>query len=281
MNFENINQIYGRSFLFTPANKSELFEKALHSGADIILLDLEDAVSIENKKEARQNIQTLFSNEDDDINRIGIRINALNTSMGLEDLLMLKELPVLPKVIVVPKFESYYTIEMIRSILNHVDSLSIIGLIETAYSVSHLSEILNTPFKPDALMLGAADLCADLDAENDLQTLLSIRSQMVSVCATYGIGLIDTPFFEIHNLNGLKQETQLVKRLGFSAKAAIHPSHISIINETFSPSDNEIARAKEIIKLANKGAGQLNGHMIDYAMAKKAHKIINKADLIK
>jgi (S)-citramalyl-CoA lyase len=270
-----------RSFLFTPADKPQIFEKAISSDADLVIFDLEDAVSISNKEAARKNIKSYFSSKTNDKRLAGIRINSLKTIAGVEDLLLLSGMETLPAALVIPKLESHYELRIINQLIPEIaEQTAVIGLIETAYALANLADIVIPGFGLSALVLGAADLSSDLGCSNTYDNLLVARTQLVTAAASAGLEAIDSPFFDLKDPVALENETNKIAALGFTAKAAIHPAQLAVINHIFTPTSEQVTEAKEIIDMAQKGVGVLNGKMVDHAMAVKAKKVVAKAEFL-
>ena len=270
-----------RSFLFTPADKPQLFEKAISSDADLVIFDLEDAVAVSNKEAARNNIKSYFSGKRNDKKLTGIRINSLKTIAGLEDLLLLSGMETLPAALVLPKLESHYELRIINELIPKIaEQTAVIGLIETAYALANLADIVMPGFGLSALVLGAADLSSDLGCANTYDNLLVARTQLITAAVSAGLEAIDSPFFDLKDPVALENETNKIASLGFTAKAAIHPAQLAVINHIFTPTGEQVKEAKEIIAMAQKGVGVLNGKMVDNAMAVKAKKVIAKAEFL-
>ena len=270
-----------RSFLFTPSDKPRIFEKAITSDADLVIFDLEDAVALSNKEAARNNIRSYFSSKTNDKKLTGIRINSLKTIAGVEDLLLLSGMETLPAAIVIPKFESHYELRIINQLIPEIaEQTAVIGLIETAYALENLADIVMPGFGLSALVLGAADLSSDLGCANTYDNLLVARTQLITAAASAGLEAIDSPFFDLKDAVALENETNKIASLGFTAKAAIHPAQLAVINHIFTPTDEQVSEAKEIIDMAQKGVGVLNGKMVDNAMAVKAKKVMARAEFL-
>ena len=126
-------------------------------------------------------------------------------------------------------------------------------------------------------MLGAADMAADLGAATAWDPLAHVRSRIIAACALAGIAPIDSPFFDVHDADGLKREIDASKAFGFTSKAAIHPSQVGPINTALTPTDDELAKAKRILDTNKGGVGVIDGQMIDEAVARKARRIVAAA----
>jgi (S)-citramalyl-CoA lyase len=133
--------------------------------------------------------------------------------------------------------------------------------------------------RPAALLFGAADMAADLGAKTAWETLLFVRSRIVQVAASAGVIVVDSPFFDIRDLEGLKGETKAAQDLGFHGKAAIHPKQVSTINEVFAPSAEEVAKARQILAANQQGVGSVDHQMVDEAVARKARLVLERAGI--
>ena len=142
-----------------------------------------------------------------------------------------------------------------------------------------LDEIVSGEIRPAAFIFGAADMAADLGAETAWEPLLGVRSHIVLVGARAGIAAFDSPYFDIADAAGLKQETKASVSLGFHGKCAIHPAQIATINEALTPTDRQIASAREILLVGRQGVGSVDGRMVDEAVARKARLVLDRAGI--
>ncbi|MBP2295982.1 itaconate degradation C-C-lyase RipC [Azospirillum rugosum] len=271
-----------RSWLFTPATKPERFDRAAEAGADALIVDLEDAVAPADKATARQTALDWMATPHDGRPEGGIvrvlRINAPGTAFGLEDLLALVRSPAEPDLILVPKTDSADTLRLIDGLLTESGKATrLVALIESARGVALAEAIAQSTPRLDALFFGAADLAADLGAEVAWEPLLAARSRVVNAAALAGIAAIDSPFFALTDEAGLRAEVAAAVRMGFTAKAAIHPRQIAPINEALTPTPDQVAEARLILEENAKGVGVVAGRMIDEAVARKARRILAAA----
>ncbi|MBP2312818.1 itaconate degradation C-C-lyase RipC [Azospirillum soli] len=267
-----------RSWLFTPATKPDRFDRAAEAGADVLILDLEDAVAPADKASARKTaLDWLSGPGDGSITRV-LRINAPGTLAGLEDLQALLRSDARPDLILVPKTDSADTLRLIDELLTEAGKTTrLVALIESARGIANVETIAQATPRLDALFFGAADLAADLGAEVAWEPLLAARSRVVNAAALAGIAAIDSPFFALGDEAGLRAETHAAVRLGFSAKAAIHPRQIAAINEVLTPTPEQVAEARLILAENTKGVGVVGGRMIDEAIARKARRVLAAA----
>lgn len=269
-----------KSWLFTPATKADRFGRAAEVSADALIIDLEDAVAFSDKQKARTAaLQYLVQTAQGRL-PCALRINSPVTRTGIEDLHSLLESSATPDYIILPKCDSPTFISMVRMLLDQAaKETEIIALIESAKAVEALPDIVSRDVRPAALMFGAADMEADLGAKTGWESLLFVRSRIVQVAASAGIVAVDSPFFEIADLKGLKRETKAARDLGFNGKAAIHPKQISAINEVFVPSAEEVAKARQILAVNQQGVGSVDHQMVDEAVARKARLTLERAAL--
>jgi len=267
-----------KSWLFTPATKADRFGRAAEVHADALIIDLEDAVALLDKQKARTAALQYLEQPAQGRLPCALRINAPVTRTGIEDLHSLLESSAAPDYIILPKCDSPAFIRMVRTLLDQAaKDTEIIALIESAKAVEALPDIVGSEVRPVALMFGAADMEADLGAKTGWEPLLFVRSRIVQVAASAGIVAVDSPFFDIADLEGLKKETTATRDLGFHGKAAIHPKQISVINDVFVPSDEEVAKARQILAVNQQGVGSVDHQMVDEAIARKARLTLERA----
>lgn len=271
------------SLLFTPATKPDIFHKAYEAGAGGIILDLEDSVSAADKNAARQNLSNYLKSKPHFSRPFAkiVRINALSTLNGLQDILFLIQDKISCDGISIPKVNSHQELHLIAQLLKEggID-VPLLAQIETQKGITHIEKIASRCSALKALCLGAADYCVDLGSiPLNWNSLLYARERMVVAAGMNKIGIYDSPFFNIPDLHGLKEETKKIKELGFTGKLAIHPSHIPIINQVFTPTEEEIDDAKNIISTFEEAKGnacQYKGRMIDVPVFKGAEKILER-----
>jgi (S)-citramalyl-CoA lyase len=266
-----------RSWLFTPATRPERFAKAAETGADVLLVDLEDAVAPRDKAAARTTALDRLAGPRAGTLR-ALRINGLDTRAGIADLDALLGSAASPDFLVLPKTETAGHLQILDRLLTAVGKATrLVGLIESARGLAALEAISTATPRLAGLMFGAADMSADLGAATAWQPLAYARGRLIAVCAPADILAIDSPFFELHDEAGLKQEVTAAVALGFSAKAAIHPAQIGPINAALTPSAGAVEKARAVIAVNAKGVGTVDGEMIDEAVARKARRTLAAA----
>jgi (S)-citramalyl-CoA lyase len=264
-----------RSWLFTPGTRPERFQKAREAGADVLIIDFEDAVAPDEKSKARE--ATLDYLKVPQTGTIGhaVRINGIDTPYGLADLQALIEQGSKPDFIVLPKTESADHLIILDRLLTRAGlDAQLVGLIESARGLSAVATIASATPRLSGLMLGAADMAADLGVGPGWEGLSYARGRLVAACAAAGVLPIDSPYFSVCDQQGLKDEIKRSVGLGFAAKAAIHPAQVEPINEALTPSEEEVAKARVILVENEKGVGVVDGQMIDEAVARKARRVL-------
>ena len=266
-----------RSWLFTPGTRPERFPKAAEIGADVLIIDLEDAVSPADKPKARQIALDYLAQKADGPQRT-LRINGLDTPAGIADLAAFLGSKAEPDFILLPKTETAgHLLILDRLLIASGKRARLLGLIESARGVSRLEEIAGATPRLFGLMLGAADMAADLGAATQWDPLSGVRSRIIAACALAGVDAIDSPFFDVHDTDGLKTDMDRAKAFGFAAKAAIHPNQVGTINAALTPTDDEVEKAKRILATNEGGVGVVDGQMVDEAVARKARRVLASA----
>ena len=269
-----------RSWLFTPATRPERLAKASQVGADVAILDLEDAVAPGDKVRARATALDYLADYASDGALHALRINGLDRRVGISDLDVLLESKAAPDFLVLPKTETPGHLLILDRLLTEAgEATRLIGLIESARGLAAVEAIATATPRLAGLMLGAADMAADLDAAVAWGPLGFARGRLIAACAMAGVTPIDAPFFDIRDEAGLRQEVAAAVALGFGAKAAIHPAQIGAINAALTPSAEAVERARKILAENAKGVGTVDGQMIDEAVARKARRTLVSAGL--
>ena len=276
----NKSQVRARSWLFTPATHSDRFAKASQAGADVAILDLEDAVAPKDKAQARTTALDYLARNPADGALHALRINGLDTRSGISDLDALLGSSAAPNFVVLPKTETAGHLQILDRLLTAAGKdTRLIGLIESAYGLAKVEAIATATPRLTGLMLGAADMAADLGAATAWEPLAFARGRLIAACALAGLTPIDSPFFDLHDEAGLKHEVAASVALGFAAKAAIHPAQIGAINAALTPSAEAVERARAILAENAKGVGTVDGQMIDEAVARKARRTLAAAGI--
>ena len=269
-----------RSWLFTPATRPDRFANAVTAGADVAILDLEDAVAPKDKAQARTYALDYLAVNAPNGALHALRINGLDTRAGISDLEALLGSSAAPEFLVLPKTETIGHLQILDRLLTSArKDTRLVGLIESARGLAAVEAIATATPRLFGLMLGAADMAADLGAMTDWAPLAFARGRLVAACALSGVAPIDSPFFDLHDEGGLKQEITAAMALGFTAKAAIHPTQIGAINSALTPSAEAVDRARAILDENANGVGSVDGQMIDEAVARKARRTLATAGI--
>jgi (S)-citramalyl-CoA lyase len=267
-----------RSWLFTPATRPDRFARAGEAGADVLIIDLEDAVAPGDKDRARAAALAHLDAGRGTAPIQALRVNGLRTRAGLDDLRLLLESRAGPDAVILPKVETPDEPRLVDAWLAEAGSrAALVALIESARGLEAAPGIARSTPRLSALMFGAADLAADLGAPAAWEPLLYARSRVVAAAAAAGIGAIDAPHFDLKDQAGLEAELRAAVALGFAAKAAIHPGQVAAINAALTPSAAAVAEAREILAQNEAGVGVVGGRMVDEAVARRARRILAAA----
>ena len=274
-----------RSFIFTPGLQPEMFPKALASGADMVCIELEDGIAMKDKDEARKNtIEALKSLEVKNDVELVVRLNCQRTKNGLLDLEAIASNKLKVKAIMLPKVKTPDEITFIDDMLTDCGlDTDLHVIMETNQALESIYDIAHSSDRIVALYFGGEDMAAELRVENKLENLVYARSRLVHAGASKGVDVIDVPYLNLENMEGMKKEAQFVKNLGFTGKGSIHPKQISILNEIFTPSEEEISKAKRIMdqfNKANTGLVVIDGKLIEKPVLREMQRKLLVANKI-
>jgi citrate lyase beta subunit len=279
-----------RALLYMPGNQWKMITKSLTLGVDCICMDMEDGVALSKKTEARAAIAKALQELDFGKSEKLVRINAVGSGWEQQDIESI--LPYQPQGIVIPKVESFAQVNWASQILEaaelahgwRVNSIRVLVGVETARGILNLNEIAAHP-RLDAIIFGAEDFAASIGATRTVGALelLYARQAVVVACAAYNLQAIDMVAIDYKNTEALRIESEFGARLGYSGKQIIHPAQVEPVQTAFTPDEETIARAKQIIETfevsqkEGKGAYALDGKMIDMPLLKNAQKVIERA----
>ncbi len=278
-----------RSLLFVPGVSEKMMLKARDTKADALILDLEDAVSLDRKVEARQTVMRMLGEVDFASKPIFVRVNRFDTGFGEEDAKAIANSKAYGAVL--PKAERPEEITAITGLLAAHQRL--IAMIESPRGVLNCPMIADASLMLDGLMFGSADFSTATRARltEGEPELLVARSRMLyssradlGVTRAAGIEAYDAPYFSIPDLDGLRKDSERARNLGYDGRAIIHPSHIAITNEVFAPSEAEIVQARKIVAAMNEALGrglaavQFEGQLIEPLHARAAQRILDAAE---
>ncbi|MEE8406430.1 MAG: CoA ester lyase [Acidimicrobiia bacterium] len=281
-----------RSMLFTPGHRLDMVEKAARSGTDAVIVDLEDAVSVENKPVARSNLAELPPSTVP----YYVRTNAADTGLLWDDVKAAGAAGVVG--IVLPKAEDPEVVGELDRVLTDLErtsgkvqgSFTIIPLIESALGVRLTYEIAMASSRVECVMFGGGeqgDLVADLGVEwtPEGTGLMHARSQVLLSSRAAGVPYpMEAVFMDFRNLDALRIESELARTLGYIGKVAIHPAQIPVINDVFTPSADVVEYQRKVLaafeeaEAAGEASIAVDGKMVDYAVARVARTIIERAE---
>ena len=272
-----------RSFIFTPGLRPDMYPKALASGADIVCVELEDGIAPKDKAEARRNALALFEapQAEDGVERI-VRINSMRERFGVEDVASVLATETPPPALMMPKVRTPDEVAQLDTLLTeagHATRLHVIietntGL-EAAYDIAHCSNRI------DAMFFGGVDMAAELRCKNAWEPLLYARSRVVHAAASAGLDAIDVPHLDLEDPDGMRVAAEQARDLGFAGKGAVHPKQIPALNQVFTPSEDQIARARRItaeFEAADTGLVVIDGKLIEKPVLRDMYRIIAIAD---
>jgi citrate lyase beta subunit len=274
-----------RSFIFTPGLNPDMFPKAIASGADMVCIELEDGIAIKDKDEARKNtIEALKTLEVKSGVELVVRVNCQRTKFGLLDLEAFISSKLKVKAIMLPKVKTPDEIKFIDDLLTDCNlDTDLHVIMETNEALQNIYEIAHSSKRIVALYFGGVDMAAELRVPNSYENLLYARSKLVHAGASVGIDVIDVPYLDLEDMDGMKKEAELVRDLGFTGKGSIHPKQINVLNEIFTPSKEEISKAKKIVDQfseSDTGLVVIDGKLIEKPVLREMQRKILIADKI-
>lgn len=284
-----------RTLLFVPGDDRRKISKALALEVDGVILDLEDSVSPEMKEQARQVVlERLRLGGFGDKERV-VRINALSTAYGLDDLKTL--VPARPDTLLIPKVEGPEDIQTYDRLLTDLESqaglppggIGLIALIETPLAVVQVEGIASAASRMTGLLFGAADFTREIGGRisEDRQELFYPMMRLLLAARIAGINAIDTPYFRLNDPQGLRRQAEQARNMGYDGKALIHPDQAPVVNEVFSPTEEEVRFAQNVIegyrraREVGKGVFALEGKMIEHIDVVRAEKTLKRAARIR
>jgi len=281
-----------RTLLFTAAHNWHYLERAFSSDADVIVLDLEDAVPPSKKKEARDTVTKVLNSEMIDRRPVFVRINPMETGDTLRDLDTVADERLYG--FVYPKVCSARDMEVFDAQLTLKEKnlgitpghFKIIALLETPEAVLNAYSIAKSSKRVLALLFGSEDFLADVEGEHGVEgrSILAPRHMISMAARAAGIVPIDTPYVNIGDVEGLKRHLKQAKELGFEGMLVMSPKEIELVKESYTPSKEEVEKAKEIIQLseeaheADRGISVKGGMFISPPTVSRAHKLLARKE---
>ncbi|MFO7804220.1 MAG: L-malyl-CoA/beta-methylmalyl-CoA lyase [Paracoccaceae bacterium] len=302
-----------RCQLFGPGSNTKLFEKMAASAADVINLDLEDSVAPSDKDQARANIIAASHDVDWNTKHLSVRINSLDTPYWYRDVVdLLEQGSDRIDQIMIPKVGNAADIYAVDALVTAVEAakarnkpVAFEVIIESAAGLVNVNEIAAASPRLQAMSLGAADFAASMGMQTtgiggtqDNYYMLQgetrhysdpwhwAQTAIVAACRTHGILPVDGPFGDFSDDEGYRAQSRRSATLGMVGKWAIHPRQIALANEVFTPSDEAVAEAREILaamddaKASGAGATVYKGRLVDIASIKQAEVIVKQAEML-
>ena len=306
-----------RSELAVPATSPRFFEKAAAGAADVIFLDLEDAVAPARKDEAREQAIAALNDIDWGTKTMTVRVNGLDTPWAHHDILEVAQRAPRLDMILLPKAGSAFDVQFVAQLLTLVERRTgrekrtgIEVLIETARGVANVEEIAQASDRLEAMIFGVGDYTVEMRTFDEVFGTPSPRysilthgeasgrvrhwndqwhfamARIANACRAYGLRPIDGPFTDFRDAEGYRASTQRAAALGFEGKWAIHPSQVELANEAFSPTAAQLAWAARVTSLmeqstrAGQGAVGADGVLVDMAHLKMADALVQRQALV-
>ena len=282
---------FRRSLLYVPGNMPSMLQNIPLFECDVVQIDLEDAVPMNEKDAARILVRRYLEGYRDRNKEILVRINGLDTKWALDDLKTV--LPGLPNGIRLPKADSPEIVERLDTLLTEFEEAAgleigyfkILPSIETAQGVINATLTARSSPRLIGLAFGAEDYTATMEIERTKtgEELFNARMNVLWAAKAAGIQAIDSIFADVNDMQALRTETELIKKLGFTGKCMVNPRQIEVIHEVFAPKQSEIDYAlcvMEAIKRAREmgtGVISLNGKMIDAPIVIRAARVLRTA----
>ena len=273
-----------RSLIFAPGNKPDMIPKAMATGADIVTVDLEDAIAPDDKVAARRRTLAWFGENalarEPDFGAVEpiVRINCLRSVEGLADLQAIIESPQPPPALMLPKVKSPDEVRVHEELLaGAARPIRLHVIIETNEGLDACVDIARSSELVDSLLFGGVDMAAELRVEPTWSALLHARSRVVHAAASAGVDVIDVPFLDLNDMEGMEREARACADIGFTGKGAIHPKQIPALNRCFSPSAEAVERARRVVaEFDNAGSGLvvIDGKLVEKPVLRSMHRIL-------
>lgn len=280
-----------RALLYVPADDERKINKAASLPVDCVILDLEDGVAPGRKDAARESaVRALQRMDFGNAERL-VRINPVDRQPGLQDLEAI--LPARPDGILLPKIDSADTVHRVSETIARMEKvrgwpaggIALIVIAETARAILRLETICSAEERVQAVIFGAEDLAADIGAVRSAggMEVFTARSLVVLNAAAAGIQALDVVNVNYRDLEALYADARQAAGMGFAGKQIIHPAQIEPVQRAFTPSEDEVRQAQELIRafeasVANgKGAFGLDGRMVDMPVIRRAENVLSRA----
>lgn len=282
-----------RALLFMPGDDLRKIAKGASLGIDSIIMDLEDGVAAGRKDAARATVVEALAALDFGASERLVRLNSVGS--GLVETDIAATVDARPDGYVLPKVESGDNVRWVCDLLSRAEAdhrwpahnLRLIAIVETARGILRLDDIAQAAPRLDALAFGAEDMAGDIGAtrSRDGWEVFHARSAVVIAAAAYGLQALDTPWVDLSDLAGLADDARRAAAMGYSGKLAIHPRHVPVIIDAFTPAPDEIAAAQRLLtayhthQAAGTGVFALDGKMVDAPMLRAAQRLLARAGI--
>lgn len=277
-----------RTMMFVPGNNPAMIKDAGIYGADSIMFDLEDSVSLLEKDAARMLVYQALTSVDYGDSELVVRINDLASEYGKADIFAMVKANV--DVIRLPKTETVEDIVEVEKVIERaekkfgleVGTTKMMAAIEGPQGVLNAPEIAKASARLIGIALGAEDYVTSMKTHRypDGKELFFARSMIIHAARAAGIAAFDTVYSDVDNMDGLKREVEQIHQLGFDGKSVINPRQIPVVNEVYQPTEKQIKHALEVLsaikEAEEKGSGviSLNGKMIDKPVVERAKRVL-------
>ncbi|MCH4890682.1 citrate (pro-3S)-lyase subunit beta [Acidaminobacter sp. JC074] len=277
-----------RTMMYVPGNNPAMLTDAHIYGADSLMFDLEDSVSLKEKDSARLLVYNLVKRTDYET-EIVVRVNGLDTPFGHDDIVAMVRAGV--DVIRLPKTDSKDDVLAVEAIIEStelslglkVGTTKMMAAIESPLGIVNVYEIAKSSDRLIGIAIGAEDFVTNMRTNRSKAgvELLAARSQIVLAARAAGIAALDTVFSDIEDECTFRREVALIKQLGFDGKSVINPRQIDVVHEIYQPSDEEVDYARQVIfaiqEAEKKGLGvvSVNGKMVDKPIVERARRVLS------
>lgn len=281
-----------RTMMYVPGNNPGMVKDAHIYGADSIMFDLEDSVSIHEKDAARFLVFHALKSIDYEGVETVVRINGLDTPYGQEDLEAMVRAK--PDIIRLPKTERAQDVMEVEAAIEKIEreagiaigSIKLMAAVESALGIINANEIAQSSERLVGIAIGAEDFVTDMKTTRSPEgtELLTARSQLLLAARAAGIYALDTVFSDVNNEEGFIEEVKHIKQLGFDGKSVINPRQIDVVHHIYTPSQKEIEKSIRIINASEdalkRGSGvvSLNGKMVDKPIIERAQRVLLLAE---
>ncbi|XP_068679193.1 citramalyl-CoA lyase, mitochondrial-like isoform X1 [Montipora capricornis] len=289
-----------RSFLYIPGNEQRKVSKASSLNSDCVVLDCEDGVAANKKAYARNSIHSLLGQLNCGSREVCVRINSIETGFAEDDLTAVLTANVLPHSIVVPKVDTVEHLDWLDAKISNIakarnGKLGLITQVESALGLLNLRAICehgksdSRMFKLEALVFGSDDFLVSIGASRtqDAKELIFARQAVVVHAKAFGLQAIDMVYINFKDPEGLKAQAEEGAKFGYTGKQIIHPGQIDIVNDAFSPSEEKLKWASDLVNAfqlhekEGKGAIDFHGYMIDMPTVQQARNVLRLAEATK